>query len=107
MNKDLIFNEFEEEMALKRLYKERNDQLEQLDGCYRYGTMENGIEFFWGIRFGKLVRINRTTRRQFKERNQCLNHGKLNQVRHSYYSSQSTVWELRARVTRTVAYITN
>ena len=29
MNKDLTFNEFEEERALKRLKKERNEQLEQ------------------------------------------------------------------------------
>ena len=50
-------------MALKRLKKERNDQIEQLDGSYRYGTTENEIEFFWGTRLGKLVRINRTTKK--------------------------------------------
>ena len=50
-------------MALKRLKKERNDQIEQLDGSYRYGTTENEIEFFWVTRLGKLVRINRTTKK--------------------------------------------
>ena len=35
MNKDLTFNEFEEERALKRLKKERNEQLEHLDGSHR------------------------------------------------------------------------
>ena len=46
MNKDLTKNESEEKRALRRIRKERNDELEQSDGKYKYGKTESRIEFF-------------------------------------------------------------
>ena len=48
MNKDLTKNEIEEERSLRRLRKERNDELKHSDGRYKYGKTESGIEFLLG-----------------------------------------------------------
>ena len=45
MNKDLTKNEIEEERELRRLRKQKNDELLHSDGSYKYGKTESGIEF--------------------------------------------------------------
>ena len=45
MKKYLAKYEIEEERALRRLRKDKNDELEHSDGRYKYGKTERGIEF--------------------------------------------------------------
>ena len=63
LNKDLTKNEIEEERTLKRIRKERNDELEYSERWYIYGKTEREIESFWGVRSGILHRIDITIRR--------------------------------------------
>ena len=52
-----------EEKAARKLKKEKNDELTFIDGGLKYGKTDEEIEFYWGIRFGKVCRINRSTKR--------------------------------------------
>ena len=65
VNRDLTWSEIEEEKAARKLRKEKNDQLEFEDGGLKYGKTTSGTEFYWGIRFGKVCRIDRSTKRAF------------------------------------------
>ena len=60
MKKYLAKYEIEEERALRRLRKERDHELEHLDGMYKYGRTESGIEFFWVTR-SDLVNCSEST----------------------------------------------
>ena len=57
-----VFMEFE----LRRERNERNAKLPQGDGNARYATDRNGREWYWGVRWGELWRIDRDTRKAFK-----------------------------------------
>ena len=63
VNKDLTWSEIEEEKAARKLKKEKNDELIFEDGGLKYGETNGGIEFYWGILFGKVCRIDRATKR--------------------------------------------
>ena len=63
VNKDLTWSEVEEEKAARKLKKEKNEELTFEDGGFKYGKTNGGIEFYWGIRFGKVCRIDRSTKK--------------------------------------------
>ena len=63
VNKDLTCIEIEEEKAPRKLKKEKKEELTFEDGDFKYEIMNNGIELYWGIRFGKVCRIDRSTKR--------------------------------------------
>ena len=64
INKDLTKNEIEEEKALKKFKNEKNEELEYLEGRHRFGKTNDGRDFFWGIRFGQICRIDKITRKK-------------------------------------------
>ena len=63
VNKDLTRNEIEEEKAARKLRNERNNNLEHNDGNLKFGKTSKGTEFYWGIRSGKLQKIDRATKK--------------------------------------------
>ena len=62
INPDLTKNEMEIERELRRRRNLENDKLNLGEGRLKYGELENGTRFYWGIRFGKLCRIDRETK---------------------------------------------
>ncbi|RNA39231.1 hypothetical protein BpHYR1_025612 [Brachionus plicatilis] len=60
---DLTRNEMEIERELRRRRNLENDKLNLGEGRLKYGELENWTRFYWGIRFGKLCRIDRETKR--------------------------------------------
>ena len=63
INPDLTRNEMEIERELRRRRNLENDKLNLGEGRLKYGELEDGTRFYWGIRFGKLCRVNRETKR--------------------------------------------
>ena len=63
INKDLTWCEIEEEKSARKVRKDKNDELEFEDGGLKYGKMNGGIEYYWGLRFGRVCKINRVTKR--------------------------------------------
>lgn len=67
INRDLTLNEMEVERAARKECFVRNEKLPLGDGRFKYGidqtNTSEGIEFFWGLRSGRVQKINRSTRR--------------------------------------------
>ena len=63
INPDLTRNELAIEIELRKRRNLENSKLEQGDGRLKYGELQNGTKFYWGVRFGKLCRINKDTKR--------------------------------------------
>lgn len=63
INPDLTRHEIEVERELRRRRNEANGKLEFGNGKMRHGKTQDGVEFYWGIRYGRLCRINRSTKR--------------------------------------------
>ena len=62
-NKDLTWSEIEEERTARKVKKEKNDALEFEDGGLKYGKLIDGMEYYCGMRFGKVCKIGRSTKR--------------------------------------------
>jgi hypothetical protein len=62
INKDLTRSELEEAKERRDIIRERNNILENGEGQLKYG-IHNEKEFYWGERFGNIVRIDRHTKR--------------------------------------------
>jgi len=67
INPDLTYNEMQIEKALRKQRDTENDKLTLGEGRLKYGKTDDGKEFYWGIRFGKLCRIDRSTKRSFSQ----------------------------------------
>lgn len=67
INRDLTKNEIEVERAGRKECLERNEKLDKGQGRHKYGIdytkTPGGIEYFWGLRSGKICKINRATRK--------------------------------------------
>ena len=69
INRDLTPNEMELVRAAEKECSERNDKLPHSDGRNKHGMFQcnldpkKHIEFFWGLRSGKIQKIDRFTRR--------------------------------------------
>lgn len=63
INPDLTTYEMEIEKQLRIRRNIENDKLEFSNGRLKYGKTNEGVEFYWGIRFGKVCRIDRNTKR--------------------------------------------
>lgn len=61
INKDLTTAEAELERVLRIERNNRNATLETGEGRLKYGKTNDGKEFYWGIRFGILRKIDKTT----------------------------------------------
>ena len=63
VNKNLTLSEIEEERAARKVRKKKNDALEFDDDGLRYGKMSGGIEYYRGMRIGRVCRIDKATKR--------------------------------------------
>jgi hypothetical protein len=63
INPDLTPHEMELERELRRRRNAENNKLECEEGRLKYGKTQEGKEFYWGIRSGRLCRIERQSQR--------------------------------------------
>lgn len=62
INKDLTLTELEVERELRKERNKRNSTLEEGEGRLKFGKSTDGKEFYWGVRFGKICKIDRQTK---------------------------------------------